>query len=252
MFLAHAASLRSTDLSRQVGAVIRSRGGDVIATGANDVPQAGGGQYWPGPEDQRDHIKGFDSNKREIDDIVADTLRRANAVRQVDIPRVQSKLRPGRLFDLTEFGRAVHAEMDALLACARTATSAREATMYVTTFPCHNCAKHIVAAGVSKVFYVEPYPKSRAIQLHPDAIHLTQKDGAAAGQLSNEVTGSARAKVEFTPFVGVAARRYFDLFSMKLSTGAPVRRASDGSKIEWVPIEGPTSNRDVAVVLHPT
>jgi hypothetical protein len=37
MFLAHAASLRSADLSRQVGAVVVSRDGEVIGTGANDV-----------------------------------------------------------------------------------------------------------------------------------------------------------------------------------------------------------------------
>jgi len=45
MFLAYAASLRSGDLSRQVGAVVVSHEGNVLATGANDVPKNGGGLY---------------------------------------------------------------------------------------------------------------------------------------------------------------------------------------------------------------
>ncbi|MFM9961856.1 MAG: cytidine deaminase, partial [Planctomycetaceae bacterium] len=46
MFLAFSASLRSADLSRQVGAVI-TRDSPILATGANDCPKAGGGLYWP-------------------------------------------------------------------------------------------------------------------------------------------------------------------------------------------------------------
>jgi deoxycytidylate deaminase len=48
MFLAFATSLRSADLSRQVGAALFSARGDLVSTGANDVPRSGGGQYWPG------------------------------------------------------------------------------------------------------------------------------------------------------------------------------------------------------------
>jgi deoxycytidylate deaminase len=64
MFLAYAASFRSADLSRQVGAVVVSASGEVIATGANDVPRYGGGLHWPGPDDQRDHKLGIDSKRR--------------------------------------------------------------------------------------------------------------------------------------------------------------------------------------------
>lgn len=41
MFLAYAASLRSGQLGRQVGAAIATRDGDVLAVGCNDVPKAG-------------------------------------------------------------------------------------------------------------------------------------------------------------------------------------------------------------------
>ncbi|HGG57845.1 MAG TPA: cytidine deaminase, partial [Nannocystis exedens] len=71
MFMAYAAALRSSDLSRQVGAVVANRSGDVVASGANDAPAAGGGTYWPsrvdfndktGDSEGPDYLRGYDSN----------------------------------------------------------------------------------------------------------------------------------------------------------------------------------------------
>ncbi len=84
MFMAFAASLRSADLSRQVGAVV-AVDEQVVATGANECPKANGGAYWAQPgmlpqdadakKDGRDYKLGYDSNKMEqqkiIDEIVA-------------------------------------------------------------------------------------------------------------------------------------------------------------------------------------
>jgi deoxycytidylate deaminase len=59
------ASLRSLDLSRQVGVAIFSNNGEVISLGCNEVPKALGGNYWTGDEgDARDIQKGYDSNER--------------------------------------------------------------------------------------------------------------------------------------------------------------------------------------------
>ena len=84
--------------------------------------------------------------------------------------KAREVLKATGLFDITEFGRAVHAEMDALLSCSRTGRSTRGGTIYTTTFPCHNCTRHIIAAGIKKVVYIEPYAKSKAFSLHQDAI----------------------------------------------------------------------------------
>jgi deoxycytidylate deaminase len=222
MFLAYVGSLRSGSLARQVGAVVRTAEGEFVTTGANDVPRFGGGLYWPGLDDKRDATwrGGVDSNDAEIAEIVRDTVSRVKPSSSLlDEGEILRRLRGGRLYDLTEFGRAVHAEMDALLSCARLGVSPRNGTLYTTTFPCHNCAKHIVAAGLKKVFYVEPYPKSKALDLHSDSIALSD---AECGD-----------KVQFAPFVGVGARKYFDLFSMKLSAGYPLLRKTDGKAAEW-------------------
>jgi deoxycytidylate deaminase len=221
MVLAYGASLRSAQLARQVGAVVLSSDGEVIATGANDVPRFGGGLYWPGEEDRRDHRLGYDANDREIDEIIADIVACVKDSATVfDEDRLRKRLESSRVDDLTEYGRPVHAETEALLACGRTGVSTTGGTVYTTTFPCHNCAKHIVAAGIERVVYVEPYPKSKALALHPDSIALDDPE--------------ARGRVRFVPFVGIAARRFFDLFSMRLSAGLEIKRkASDGTVIPW-------------------
>lgn len=54
MFMAFASALRSADLSRQVGAVIAHEN-EILSTGANECPQAGGGLYWP----ERNAISGY-------------------------------------------------------------------------------------------------------------------------------------------------------------------------------------------------
>ncbi|MCA1458853.1 hypothetical protein I6F35_37955 [Bradyrhizobium sp. BRP22] len=46
MYAAKSAALRSSDLSRQVGAAIFSDEGEIITQGCNEVPKAFGGTYW--------------------------------------------------------------------------------------------------------------------------------------------------------------------------------------------------------------
>lgn len=221
MFLAFTAALRSGDLSRQVGAVVVTADGDVAAVGANDVPRAGGGAYWPGPGDERDFARGGDANERQRDRIIADVLERLRpegADPETWRQDGRQRLSGSPVMDITEYARAVHAEMEALISCGRTGVSARDATLYSTTFPCHNCAKHIIAAGIKRVVYVEPYPKSQAMALFDDSIAL----GPA-------VSG----RVAFEAFTGVGPRRFFDLFSMGLSSGTTVKRKQKGATISW-------------------
>ena len=230
MFMAFSSSLRSADLSRQVGAVI-TRNHEIIGTGANDCPRYGGGQYWPYYDEQkkhmvdfpegRDHTRGFDSNKAEKDKIIEDIVSHLGEL-SVDKEVTRKVLNSSGISDITEYGRVVHAEMDALLSCARNGMDSLGATLYCTTFPCHNCAKHIVSAGIKRVVYVEPYPKSKAADLHGDSIHLgfTKRKGV----------------VKFEPFIGVGPRRFFDLFSMSLGSGYPLSRKDDkGLAIPWTP-----------------
>lgn len=235
MFLAFAASLRSGDLSRQVGAVVVTEAGDLVAVGANDVPRANGGLYWPGDGDHRDHVLGVDSNENRRNAIVTDVLKRLRPPEVDETSWIENgkKLLDGSpLMDITEYGRAAHAEMEALLSCARSGVSTRGGTLFSTTFPCHNCAKHIIAAGIERVVYVEPYPKSQATKLFDDSIELGSGDSRPYGNVRQAKT-TPQEKVRFEPFVGLGPRRYFDLFSIALSWGTRIKRKQGGVKVAW-------------------
>ena len=239
MYMAFAASVRSADLSRQVGAVL-TKDSNIISTGANDVPKANGGLYWPVLDvkqahyvdvyDGRDYTRGFDTNKHTISELLNDI------VYDIDLKSINetssftkkeekafknalsSQLAKTSLKDITEYGRIVHAEMEAILSCGRSNNSTYGTTLYCTTFPCHNCAKHIIASGVKRVVYVEPYAKSKAFEFHRDSISEEQSSD----------------KVAFEPFVGVGPRSFLNLFSMNLGSGRKIKRKdSDGKVLDW-------------------
>ena len=62
--------------------------------------------------------------------------------------------------------RTIHAEMNAILPCAKFGIQTQGAEIYVTHFPCLPCMKMILQAGIKKVYYLEDYRNSDyAIQL---------------------------------------------------------------------------------------
>jgi deoxycytidylate deaminase len=98
--------------------------------------------------------------------------------------------------------------------------SIKNATLYTTLFPCHNCTKHIIASGIKRVVYIEPYLKSLATQLHEDAITVDEPEAG---------------KVRFEPFIGVGPYRFIDLFSQKTRIGIKLKRKdkNTGKVIKW-------------------
>jgi deoxycytidylate deaminase len=185
-YLAKAAALRTVDLSRQVGAAILNRHGDIISLGSNEVPRPGGGNYWStDPNPQRDIDRKYDANKLATSQIISDFVRTIEEHGSLTRPaeeiisdeKFQALLKKSLISDITEFGRMTHAEMSALMDAVRLGRSVDDATIYVTTYPCHNCAKHLIASGIMRIVYIEPYPKSRAMALHDDAITVDQDAG---------------------------------------------------------------------------
>lgn len=226
MFQAFSASLRSADLSRQIGAVI-CRDNEIIASGANDCPKYGGGLYWHHYDDEkqkyvddaegRDYLRGLDSNKKEFRNIAEDVL---TAMGKKKTDANIDKLRKTKLGDLTEYGRIVHAEMEALSMCARNNISCRGGTLYSITFPCHNCAKHLISAGIKEVFYIEAYPKSKAFAFYSDSVSKDDKD--------------RNKKVVFAPFLGVGPRRFIEMFSVTYGNlYDKVRKDKAGNVVTW-------------------
>lgn len=213
MYAAASASRNSACLSRQVGAAVTSATGELLAIGWNDVPSSGGGLYGKPALDARLTDKRSDERcyalagakchndleKRAIADKIVEALVKESVLISENREKaVQAIMKDSRVKDLIEFSRAVHAEMHAILGASRVAGDrVVGGKIYVTTYPCHSCARHIVAAGISEIYYIEPYRKSLAIRLHSDA--LTE---------AKDRTGY----VKLMQFDGVAPRRFIDLF----------------------------------------
>lgn len=241
MYTAYSSGLRSACLSRQVGAALLDNQGNVLATGRNDVPAPGGGLYTPEHKaaDARCTNWGTGScrNQDEKEKIKKEFERIASEVLSEKIKMIKtcnvavedlsfiakdlagSMYKNTRVRDLIEFSRSIHAEMDVITSIARKGSaSSVGGSLYSTTFPCHNCARHIVAAGIKKVVYIEPYEKSLALALHDDAITLD------VGQFNEE---SNVEKVLFVHFEGVSPRLYRELFEAisdrKDRDGRPIR-----------------------------
>ena len=211
MYLASAAAGNSACLSRQVGACITSKDGDVLSVGWNDVPKPGGGVYSFKPQDLLNNTdkrcihfeEGICYNDREkkvISENLTDKLIEEGLIKKDDKNKLQQIIEKSRIKELIEFSRAVHAEMLAIInASQNTGNLVVNGNLYCTTYPCHNCARHIVAAGIKNVYFIEPYRKSLAVKLHSDSI--TERE-------------SEDSKVRLMIFEGVSPKRYLDFFKI--------------------------------------
>jgi deoxycytidylate deaminase len=93
-------------------------------------------------------------------------------------------LHPNRNMELCT---AIHAEERAVLSLG--GRSVEGGTLYVTTFPCFQCARLILDAGIKNIVYVEAYPvKDTAVFLRKNGIE------------------------EIRPFSGFTARAFFRVF----------------------------------------
>jgi len=142
MYMAKGASLRSLDLSRQVGAAIFSKRHEVITLGCNEVPKGGGGTYWTqsGSEDARDFRWGSDPNDEKKRSLILDLFERLSAnglmetdcVEKIDEMLQHPAVKDSQLMDIIDFGRILHAEMSALMDAARLGRAVQGATLFLS------------------------------------------------------------------------------------------------------------------------
>lgn len=110
------------------------------------------------------------------------------------------------------------------MSAARRGISVEGCTLYTTSFPCHECARHIVAAGIERVVFIAPYPKSRVAYLYDDSISIDE---------------DVAEKVPFRAFLGIAPRLYTRVFEM------PERKGGDGAWLDWDVVRRAQSPRQV-------
>ena len=51
----------------------------------------------------------------------------------------------------------IHAEQNAIIDCAKRGVNCNNSIAYITHFPCLNCLKMLVQAGIEKIYYIDDY-----------------------------------------------------------------------------------------------
>lgn len=222
--MAHAwlASLRSSHFSRQVGCAITTLEGDILCLGTNEVPAFGGGLYWEEKKQCKSDFRYYENLdiKNHHLEMIQDFLEIAKKYCQY-IPEKEQEFNKAiydsDIMKIGEFDRSVHAEMAAITDAASRGISIKNSLCYCTTYPCHNCIKHILSAGIKKVIFIFPYSKSKATTLFEESV-----------QSSSHKQANDENKLDITPFTGISPKRYFDFFSM-------TTRKEDSKTIKWQP-----------------
>lgn len=211
MAMSHAslAAMNSACLSRQVGAAIVSNDGRLLSVGWNDVPKFGGDLYrcrteeTPGSDNRcaywgdAPRCRSFEKRSSAAES-AAHCLVNARLIAKSKERCATAKVLKSNVGDIIEFSRSIHAEMHAVLNALASGVRVAGASLYCTTYPCHLCATHLLGAGISKVYYIEPYHKSLAVELHSDAISESERAADALQVLAYD---------------GVAPRNFASFFS---------------------------------------
>ena len=58
----------------------------------------------------------------------------------------------------------IHAEQNALIDCAKRGVSCNGCKAYITHYPCINCTKLLLAAGIKEIFYINDYRNNPLVQ----------------------------------------------------------------------------------------
>lgn len=51
----------------------------------------------------------------------------------------------------------IHAEQNAIVDCAKRGVNCNNSIAYITHFPCINCLKLLIQAGIEKIYYIHDY-----------------------------------------------------------------------------------------------
>ncbi|KAA9345552.1 anti-phage dCTP deaminase [Adhaeribacter soli] len=224
MYHAKSAAKNSACLSRQVGAAVTDKLGHVLGVGWNDVPKFGGNLYASPNNDfnEKSNLPDnrcinltYDSNnkltvgdgacfndieKNLLSEELTDELVRIGIINPSNKEQAYTLIRNSKVKGLIEYSRSVHAEMHAIILSSQmSGDKMKSGKLYCTTYPCHNCARHIVVSGITEVYYIEPYVKSLCMKLHSDSITETETEDG---------------KVRILMFDGVSPNRYIKFFSI--------------------------------------
>lgn len=223
---AYSLSLKSSCISRQVGAVIIGANGYVVGAGWND---AGEGQVGCGyrhgtefknldnnvlvsnPNNEPDFREKITSNNlnypfcykdnyssfvnsKKISNLIDKKKQKLVDIgfEEVKNDKLSQLLADGLNIKRLEYCRALHAEENALLQTSKNGgIGVRGGKIYTTSFPCELCAKKIYQSGIKEIVFTEPYPDSISQE-------VILRDGVK--------------KITLRQFEGIKSHSYFRLY----------------------------------------
>ncbi len=172
---AYSISLKSSCLQRQVGAVIVTKEGYLIASGYNNVPK---GEF-PCVTEYKECYRNRLRQKIKYCPICKNELNQ-----DFDCENASCEYGKIKLNKMLDKCRSLHAEENAILQASRLGgINLQKASLYCTTFPCKLCANKIVSVGIREVFYVESYPDQDSIEFfkrHTKQVKITKFEGVKA------------------------------------------------------------------------
>lgn len=222
LYMAYSAMLQSGELGRQVGAIVTNEIGDTLAIGYNEVPCFGGLCSEDNFPENRDYLETELTSMRYLRNSIQEIGENFLLfLKTINNPKKNNKkiskgleviISKSNFKDSIEHFRSVHAEMGALVNAAKSGVAVKGSTMYVTTFPCHLCIKHIIASGISRVVYLEPYEKSQTEEYYRKSIVLNPDSDEKEKIIKQNTSAKEKSKVVIEHFTGVLPNRYKNLF----------------------------------------
>lgn len=116
-----AVSKRSKDENTKLGCVIADQRNRIVSTGYNSFPAGVLDEMWP--NDRNCPIR---------------------------------FTKDGKEYEVTKYEVMAHAELNAIVSAGRPLIGC---TLYCTYFPCVECAKAIITAGIKKIVYIKENPR---------------------------------------------------------------------------------------------
>ena len=66
----------------------------------------------------------------------------------------------------------IHAEQNAIIDCAKRGVICNECEAYITHYPCLNCCKFLLAAGIKKIYYINDYKNDELVAEYCDNMNV--------------------------------------------------------------------------------
>jgi dCMP deaminase len=155
-------------IRRQVGAVI-VKDDSVISYGYNGMPAG-----WDNNCEDKEYMRGDAGGWLDPEEIYEQWPFEETVIVANDNESFETDVR----YRLKTKPEVLHAESNAIAKLARSSQGGRDASIFITTAPCLDCAKLIYQSGISSVYYRDSYRNM-------DGVEFLEKSGIDVNKVAD-------------------------------------------------------------------